>query len=159
MKKFNFYRKGIRFIKIYAGLAFISLIIFFILFNPSKQNLEEDYKEIAATGLNTFSTVFLDEISQLSTDIFLITDLLNVHDSLVISNGATEFTTEESREIIETEFLVWMGMKQAYDQIRIIDNEGQEIVRVNYNSGLPFVVEVSELQNKFTRYYFTESIA
>ena len=158
MKSFKLFRKGTRFIKIFLGLSVLSLLIIFVLFSTQKNSLETDIREQKTNDVAAFSNVFLEELSQLSTDIFLITDLLNVHDSLIINGTSTEFTNQGSRDIIETEFLVWLGMKQTYDQIRVIDNTGQEIVRANYNSGAPYIVEVSELQLKADRYYFSESI-
>ncbi len=156
MKKFVIYRKGSRFIKIYLGLTILSILIVFMFFTASRVSLETDIKEQTENDLATYSNIFLEEISQLSTDIFLITDLLKVHDSLIIDNGDTIFISEASRDIVETEFLVWLGMKKSYDQIRILDNNGMEIVRANFNSGNPTIAEV--LQNKAGRYYFDESI-
>ena len=47
--------------------------------------------------------------------------------------------------------------KSVYDQIRFLDNKGNEIIRVNYNNGSPQVVPDSELQNKAGRYYFDDA--
>ncbi len=46
----------------------------------------------------------------------------------------------------------------VFDQIRFIDNNGMEKIRVDYNDGKPSVTQESELQDKSDRYYFTESI-
>jgi len=158
MKKFAIYRNGLRFLSIYLGFSIISIAIILFLFSSSKSTLEEDIKIQTENDITSISNVFLEELSQLSTDIFLITDLINVHDSIIINNGSSEFTSGDSKAIIETEFLVWLGMKDAYDQIRFIDNTGQEIIRVNANNGSPYIVEDSELQNKASRYYFSEAI-
>ena len=77
---------------------------------------------------------------------------------LELEDEKTVFSSVESKEIIETEFLVWLSMKNAYDQIRVLDNTGQEILRANYNNGNPSIVSESDLQNKSSRYYFTDSI-
>ncbi|MDH5719192.1 MAG: PAS domain S-box protein [Spirochaetia bacterium] len=45
-----------------------------------------------------------------------------------------------------------------YDQIRLIDIQGNEILRVNNNNGNPLIVKENKLQNKFDRYYFSESV-
>ncbi|MGD8639004.1 MAG: diguanylate cyclase [Gammaproteobacteria bacterium] len=46
-----------------------------------------------------------------------------------------------------------------YDQIRVISQSGMEQIRVNFNAGVPVVVDSSRLQDKSGRYYFTEAMA
>ncbi len=55
----------------------------------------------------------------------------------------------------------WLTLSQTnrnYDQIRWIDQTGQERVRVNFNSGKPVAVDQANLQNKGNRYYFTDTL-
>ena len=59
---------------------------------------------------------------------------------------------------IEQEFLVFSEKKALYDQIRFIDKDGLEVVRINYNDGQPTSVDGSQLQNKANRYYFRETL-
>jgi signal transduction histidine kinase len=44
--------------------------------------------------------------------------------------------------------------KRVYDQIRILDAEGMEAVRLNYNNGYPEYAHEDRLQDKSDRYYF-----
>lgn len=44
-------------------------------------------------------------------------------------------------------------------QIRWIDSQGQEQIRVNFNQGLPETVASDALQNKGSRYYFRQGMA
>lgn len=46
-----------------------------------------------------------------------------------------------------------------YDQIRFLDDQGMEVVRINFNNGAPSVAAEDELQDKSSRYYFAESIS
>lgn len=59
---------------------------------------------------------------------------------------------------IENEYLELLVHKKMYDQIRFIDSSGMEVVRINYNKDGCCIVPTAKLQNKGTRYYFTESI-
>lgn len=43
--------------------------------------------------------------------------------------------------------------RARYDQIRFLNNQGQEIIRINYNNGKPSIVPENHLQNKSHRYY------
>jgi len=45
-----------------------------------------------------------------------------------------------------------------YDQIRFLNIDGQEVVRVDYNNGIPAIIPRSKLQNKSNRYYFKETL-
>lgn len=54
----------------------------------------------------------------------------------------------------------WMEFSQhrgIYDQIRYIDSQGDEIIRINFDGEQAYSVEASALQNKKDRYYFTET--
>ncbi len=44
-----------------------------------------------------------------------------------------------------------------FDQIRYLDQTGQEIIRINYNKGKPVVVMKNKLQSKAKRYYFEDT--
>lgn len=58
---------------------------------------------------------------------------------------------------LEDAFFLFSRRKRIYDQIRYIDNQGVEIVRINYNNGHPAVVPQDRLQNKYKRYYFMDT--
>lgn len=53
---------------------------------------------------------------------------------------------------------VFGSIKGGYDQIRWLDIDGQEQVRVNFNNGNPVIIPKEKLQNKGDRYYFTNTI-
>jgi diguanylate cyclase (GGDEF)-like protein len=58
---------------------------------------------------------------------------------------------------IQTEYMSMSAVKRVYDQIRYLDAEGMEKVRVNFAKGKPVTVPEERLQNKFRRYYFTDT--
>ncbi len=64
-----------------------------------------------------------------------------------------------SLEQLTREFLTFGRFKPFYDQIRFLDVEGMEIIRVNNSPDGPVVVGAGELQFKGDRYYFQETIA
>lgn len=63
------------------------------------------------------------------------------------------------RQRMAAEYQVLARHARVYDQIRVLDDRGMEVVRVNYNAGNPAVVPDEALQDKAGRYYFTESFA
>ncbi|MFW5498830.1 MULTISPECIES: response regulator [unclassified Maridesulfovibrio] len=66
--------------------------------------------------------------------------------------------TQENRKQLETEILNLCKASKKFDQARLLDNNGMELVRINYNNGNPVVVPQSQLQDKSNRYYFKESL-
>ncbi len=63
------------------------------------------------------------------------------------------------RHSLAKQFLVFSAQKRKYDQIRLLDQSGMEIVRVNYNDGNPAIIPDDRLQNKVKRYYFPKTWA
>jgi len=62
-------------------------------------------------------------------------------------------------EELEAEYVSFAENKTVYDQVRFLDNTGQEVIRINYAGGAAEVVPKDELQSKATRYYFTQSLS
>lgn len=69
------------------------------------------------------------------------------------------FQDEIWSEFTELEYIEILKAKKTYDQIRYIDRNGKERIRVNFNNGNVNTVKKEGLQDKSHRYYFTESIA
>jgi len=136
----------------------VSVLILVVSYNLQIGRLKTEMKNETETQISTFSQIFKNEISESITNVFLIKDLIYVHDSLILDGEHTVFDNLINKQIVQNEFSVWLGMKNSYDQMRIIDNTGMEIVRVNYNNGNPVIVDDSLLQDKSDRYYFIDSI-
>ncbi len=61
------------------------------------------------------------------------------------------------RNILAQEFLTCCDARGNYDQIRFLDETGMEIIRINFNDGVPYIVPEDQLQSKEGRYYFTDT--
>ena len=55
-------------------------------------------------------------------------------------------------------FLDFSKTKTLYDQVRFLDENGMEQIRVNFGQGQPYIVPEDKLQNKARRYYFADTI-
>ncbi|MBI5438365.1 MAG: PAS domain S-box protein [Nitrosomonadales bacterium] len=66
---------------------------------------------------------------------------------------------ERAMQMLAKEFLSFSEMKRVYDQIRLLDSTGMEVVRINYEKGKPLIAPAGELQNKANRYYFSDIMA
>ena len=105
----------------------------------SKANLDHR----AATVQRIFQTVI--------GDLYYLSE--QVHLDEYLENGQ-----EEELRTLAQEYLVLSESRQIYDQIRYIDENGAELLRINWNNGDPVLVPENELQNKADRYYFINSV-
>ncbi|MEW8187493.1 MAG: PAS domain S-box protein [Candidatus Thiodiazotropha endolucinida] len=65
---------------------------------------------------------------------------------------------DRNNERLALVFKSMIEEKEQFDQIRYLDAEGKEVVRVNSRDGFGIVVSADKLQNKGGRYYFTETM-
>lgn len=85
----------------------------------------------------------------------LVSDALYIADSLHINET---FHHDDYSEIVQ-QWISFSNGKGVYDQIRYLDLDGNEIIRVNYDETCAIAVASTDLQNKKDRYYFTSTIS
>jgi len=128
---------------------------------------------LAALAGITANTEYTEYIEQLKKDellkLTLQTSVLDRNFNTILSdlrflthqNELISFINsndEEQIPLIAREYLQFSREKRLYDQIRYLDNAGNEVIRVNFNNGQPEIIGKQLLQNKKDRYYFKESI-
>jgi diguanylate cyclase (GGDEF)-like protein len=99
------------------------------------------------TLLSAEHTVLSARLNKITGDLIFIRESLRLHDS------------EEGYDELIQEWIAFSNSRQMYDQIRYIDAEGNEVIRVNYSKDGAVSVAPEDLQNKKDRYYFTETIS
>ncbi len=65
---------------------------------------------------------------------------------------------ELARQSLEQEFLAFSRSRGIYYQVRYLDENGQEIVRVDAVDGKILFIPKTRLQNKASRYYFSRTM-
>ena len=85
-------------------------------------------------------------------------DLLHLSRSTSMQAALAD-PTLENLEKLSKDFSSMAISTQSYQQIRWIDADGKERVRVDWVQGAPKVVSAADLQDKKGRYYFTETMA
>jgi len=123
-------------------LLFASTFVVYRSFDAWLNILKEKQDISITLASNDINHIISDHISDLNYFYRLINKSLdNDYQNQLASNG-----------------LKFMQSKHYYDQIRILNYQGKETLRINYNSGKPEIVPKEKLQDKSNRYYFTESI-
>ena len=141
----NFWKKFT--IGLLLWLIPLLLILTFVLYSTlsTQTNLLKERQELSVE----LSKQSIEQtISHHMPDIKIFYEEVNRH----IRNNT--FDVEHFAE----KWMTFIQNKKYYDQLRILDNTGLEILRVNYNSGKPSITPKKQLQNKSSRYYFTETI-
>lgn len=93
------------------------------------------------------NTIIFNKINRISGDLLYVADCLRLND-----NGTADYKE------VEKQWIAFSNRKTLYDQIRFIDVEGNEVIRINYDQNGANLVNKDNLQNKKDRYYFTDTI-
>lgn len=87
----------------------------------------------------------------------VVSDLMFLAEDLE-RQGLLDAGTREGHRRIGDEFSTLARNKGLYDQIRYLDLQGMEVVRINYAGGRPEFVPAQALQDKSDRYYAAEAL-
>jgi len=140
-------------IAIFLPLAIMTSVIIGV-FYFKEINFKKNAIKTHADNMTTM------QIEKLRNDFrHIVTDLMFFacyHQTLKILNSL-ENNEAGYRELNDDLSLFSRGSK-LYDQIRILNTKGMEILRVNFNKGKPVIVQKDQLQFKGNRYYFKETI-
>ena len=125
-----------------AVLIVSSLIQFEIREVKRKELLKNEQNIISAEN-----TIISNKINRISGDLLYVTDCLHLND-----DGTNNYAD------VEKLWLAFSNRRTLYDQIRFIDMEGNEVIRINYDPDGSLLVDQADLQNKKDRYYFTDTM-
>ncbi|KAB2319026.1 PAS domain S-box protein [Betaproteobacteria bacterium SCN1] len=84
-------------------------------------------------------------------------DLLYLSDQYTLRDDGSSLIPP-AHPPLAARYLAFAARKGLYDQIRFIDTNGHEVVRINWNNGQPESVAAGDLQNKGGRYYVRASL-
>ena len=131
------------FIVLSLGLLVATMIL------QSESNREQRIKaDISERSLIETERYFITyKISRLASDLQFVNETMHQH-----------FSEDGSYEHLKELWLAYSNSRKVYDQIRYLDADGNEIVRVDYSPDGAFVVPQNQLQNKKERYYFQHTI-
>ena len=128
-------------------VVLLSMLINFYFFHLQKNAISKDQKRLVDLVASNLTT----ELESAISDLIILSSQYQI----------IEYNSSKSLKDlyqVERTFLKYCIQKRMYDQIRLIDENGMEKVRIDFNKGKPLVVPRTELQNKKHRYYFKESI-
>jgi len=124
-----------------------------------QQTLEQTAIERLEFATATRERSLTDFVSGVEGDLLFLANLSVLRELADATADGDLERTAELRRIAEHELRVFSQSERAYYQLRYLDAEGQEVVRLNVQGGLPTIVPVAELQDKSGRYYVRASSA
>ena len=136
----------------------IAAVVYFVWSRPQRIVLEINEKQT----VDLHKKYIAADIESVNTHLVFISKGMNL-DELLQSKGLSNMDTYASNRRIEAknalgeEFLRLSASCRMYDQIRYLNENGMETVRVNFNEGEPSIVPDDKLQNKAKRYYFADA--
>lgn len=138
-----------------AFVLFLALIaLLAMVFYYQYQNLEKNILDEVAlqekSVLNVMKSDFTQELSFMVADMKLMSELPGVKNFI---NNPNEQTMNDLKALL----LDFATYRTPYDQVRLLDINGREIVRADDNKSKPYIVPDELLQDKSDRGYFVES--
>ncbi|MEE9594899.1 MAG: ATP-binding protein, partial [Candidatus Hydrothermarchaeales archaeon] len=134
------------YISVVLLLAGVTLALYKMEVITEKTLIEHDEEH----HLEQLKNTILNDFDMVTSDLMVISEQ---HELVRMLKGDREAQPE-----LEDEFLSTSRTKRCYDQIRFLDESGMEIIRINYNEGIPAIVSEDQLQFKGKRYYFEDTI-
>jgi len=143
------------FIKRFVQIAIPLLLLLFAIattqffISQKLENLDHSTREVRNIGLAR--QALTQDLRTVVADLLFLTSLNEVEQ--LLNKPATH-----TRELLERELARFSRSKGLYDQIRYLDINGMERIRINYNQGEVRIVADAKLQNKSDRYYFNHTL-
>ncbi|MEW8026763.1 MAG: PAS domain S-box protein [Candidatus Thiodiazotropha sp.] len=128
------------------------LSISFWMFNNEVDNKRKLTQQSEMLSLRQSKSVFEHLLKNAVQDLMFLASVEDVRQRITLPGMDLD---DEKLALI---FKSMVEEKEQFDQIRYLDAEGKEVVRVNYRNGFGIIVPANKLQNKGGRYYFTKTM-
>ncbi|MBL3599035.1 MAG: response regulator [gamma proteobacterium endosymbiont of Lamellibrachia anaximandri] len=139
-------------LKLFAPAVVVILFLALGVFFSQAQVSIVELNTSAKSNVRLAAEFFREELGDVISDLRILSEDQDLEDAL-------EMKVPEARISLSNKLLIFAREKKVFDQIRILDVDGREVVRVNYNDGAPVSVSKAQLQDKSGRYYFKEAVA
>ncbi|GAB6041144.1 hypothetical protein JCM17961_18180 [Endothiovibrio diazotrophicus] len=143
---------AVRFAYLFAPLAALLLGGIWLMLSMdlevSRARVEASQQAVARQTAHRLAHLVQDVV----TDVKVLAGEPALH--RLLDRGDAEAYRQASQALLN-----FSAQKRVYDQIRYLDGNGREVVRVNYDGHRAAVVSAERLQDKARRYYFTDTFA
>lgn len=153
--KYRNTKKGIKYMLI---MLLVFIVVFVSIYISQSTALKRSLSEQIKTDINAYAVNIDNEIAHVGSNILLMDDIITNRGVLIKEGETISFSSIEEQMELEMDLVNWMQTHKIYDQIRIIGLDGVEVLRVNNQDGVPYIVSNEDLQDKSNRYYFENAV-
>ncbi len=147
--------------KLLLAFILVSLIPLVVLGGYALTNITKSLRSTNTSKLSDkvslISFQIEDFLKNVSDDLFYLRDSVPLRNFLNDIAGQDPELFEKTRKNLEQDFLAFSENKKIYYQVRFLNADGMEVVRIDRNHGKSIIVPQSRLQNKKGRYYFADT--
>ena len=134
-----------------ASSVFLLLVsLLTLLYLKDRQREWRLREEQAAHRLELAYELIARDLERVRSDILFLASQNDIQSFALHKEGSQKECAKIFADFLQT--------KSAYQQMRLIDQSGKEVLRLNQSKGMVHEVPESELQNKRDRYYVRESL-
>jgi PAS domain S-box-containing protein len=130
----------------------ILAVLFFIYYQAESSHQQSLLAANEQQLIQVVNQTIVEEISA------ALSDLRYLSSQSVLRKHVANLDADAVQTLSE-EYKVFLEQKRQYDQVRFLDTQGWERVRVNAGADHPEIVPPTGLQNKKYRYYYREALA
>jgi len=149
--------------KLLLSFILISLVPLIALGGYGLTNVSKSLSAASTSKLNDKVNLVSSKIegflANVKSDLFYLRDSVPLHillESLSVSPVNSE-DVAKARKLLAEDFREFSRHKKIYHQVRFLDAEGMEFVRVDREGNSTIIVPEGRLQNKKKRYYFADT--
>ena len=140
------------FFVIWLPLVFALVVAFWTIYQTNADAALNITRNEERQSIQLADDAIAAELGMILGDIHYLAKQSSLHEWL-------DSGTSAAYARLTSDFLTFAKERGLFDQIRLLDQHGQEIVRINSVDGQLRVVSPGELQNKAGRYYIKETLA
>jgi len=134
----------------YLCFAIILLVGLLASYQKQFELNKKDVEEFEIIELKRAKAAFLDRLNNTSRDLLIYSHDSDMQEALNDNSDAKESLEINYRHILD--------IKNYYAQIRVLNKQGNEVIRVHRNDLKVEIIPQQQLQDKSDRYYYKESI-
>lgn len=131
----------------FFSISIVSTAILSMFLSQSNRSRQNELRTTEENAVNTISYFITYKINRLTSDLEFVTNMLRDH-----YQHASDYSD------VASIWLDYSSCRTVYDQIRYIDMNGNEIIRVNHGENGAYLVPMNELQNKKEYDYFQSTM-
>ncbi|RUM35302.1 MAG: hypothetical protein DSY58_07130, partial [Desulfobulbus sp.] len=147
--------------KLLLAFILISLIPLIVLggygLTTISGSLESASTAKLSDKVSLYSLEVQDFLKNVSNDLFYLRDSVTLNSLVNALAGDDILNSSTAVKNLEKDFLAFSKQKKIYYQVRFLNADGMEVVRVDRNEGESTIIAKNRLQNKKTRYYFADT--